>query len=114
MITNFGTITAPLTKRQMEQLPKVISMLSQLKEPVKSPELQLMIQQFTGKKMHGATFRKYVNYIRSNSLLPVIATSSGYFCSTDVLVIRSQVESLYDRMTALNSAIEGLRKFLGE
>ena len=112
MITNFEAITAPLTKRQMEQLPKVISLLSQLKEPVKSPELCRMLTQFTGTKIHGATLRKYTNFIRSKRILPVIATSKGYYLSTDKAVILSQIESMCNRRAALTSAIDGLRKFL--
>lgn len=60
----------------------------------------------------GVRFRKIVNYIRSKELLPVIATSKGYFVSYNKEVIKSQVESLEQRARSIQWSADGLKSWM--
>lgn len=62
--------------------------------------------------INGARLRKLVNYIRSHGLLPVIATSKGYYCSYDEKDILLQIKSLNERADAINNSANGLKQFL--
>ncbi|MCP3682096.1 MAG: hypothetical protein GY861_05335, partial [bacterium] len=56
--------------------------------------------------------RKIVNYIRTNALLPLIATSNGYYVSEDTDEIKKQVESLEQRSRQIQRSADGLKKYL--
>lgn len=59
-----------------------------------------------------ARLRKCCNYIRSHGLLPLIATSNGYFVSHDKSVIESQIKSLTERANSIKRCAVGLQKFI--
>jgi len=56
--------------------------------------------------------RKLVNYIRTNGLIPLIATSHGYFTSDCKQTILEQITSLQERANSIENAVQGLKKFL--
>ena len=56
--------------------------------------------------------RKLVNYIRSNSLIPLIATSQGYFTTDCKQTIQEQIKSLQERANSIERCAQGLKKFL--
>ena len=56
--------------------------------------------------------RKLVNYIRSNSLIPLIATSNGYFTTDCKQTIQEQIKSLQERANSIERCAQGLKKFL--
>ena len=56
--------------------------------------------------------RKLVNYIRSNSLIPLIATSQGYFTTDCKQTILEQIISLQERANSIERCAQGLKKFL--
>ena len=58
--------------------------------------------------MTGARLRKIVNYIRTNALQPLMATSKGYFVSNDVNVIMDQIQSLNQRAKSIRDCAHGL------
>jgi hypothetical protein len=62
--------------------------------------------------MTGVRLRKMVNYIRSNSLIPLIATSHGYFTSDCKQTIQEQIKSLQERANSIERCAQGLKKFL--
>jgi hypothetical protein len=118
MITNFEEITANLTSEEKLLTVEIITILSGIKKdkPMKSVELVYLINRklsfvenlnFTGVKL-----RKYCNYIRSKSLLPIIATSNGYFVSYDKNEIALQIESLEQRSEAILNSVHGLKFYL--
>jgi hypothetical protein len=53
-----------------------------------------------------------VNYIRTNSIIPLIATSNGYFTSNCKETIQDQVKSLQERASSIMRCAEGMKKFL--
>jgi hypothetical protein len=63
-------------------------------------------------KLTEPRLRKIVNYIRTNSLLPLIATSSGYYVSNDRMEIINQIESLEQRANSIARCALGLKNFI--
>lgn len=114
MITNFEDITTELTADEMHFLPNMIAgfKLRTIDNPITGKEICKSIKENTGIKFTEARLRKFVNHIRSNSLLPLIATSKGYYCSFDVNEIKAQIKSLDERANAIHQAKKGLLKFL--
>jgi len=56
--------------------------------------------------------RKCVNYIRSNSMIPIISTHHGYYVSNDKKEIQAQTDSLLQRAQSIINSAKGLQKFL--
>ena len=108
MITNFETITQELTDKELELMHTLIVLLnSYTKEnPVKAPVLCDYIS------VKEPRLRKMVNYIRSNGLLPLIATSKGYYVSRDRTEIEAQIESLKQRARSIERCAKGMGIFL--
>lgn len=119
MIKNFENITFELTEEEYKLVDLVVSGLKkrQKDNPIKGEEIcekiNVGLDKFgLTKKFSDARLRKITNYIRANGILPVIATSKGYYCSYDTDEIKSQIDSLYQRAEAIKSSADGLKKFL--
>jgi hypothetical protein len=56
--------------------------------------------------------RKLVNHIRVKGILPIIATSQGYYVSYDKQDILDQINSLTQRANSILNSANGLRNFL--
>jgi hypothetical protein len=117
MITNFEEITANLTPEEKFLTVSIMEILVKFKKnnPIKSVELvEIINQQFYSREkiFTGVKLRKYCNYIRSKSLLPIIATSNGYFVSYDKNEIALQIESLEQRSEAILNSVDGLKFYL--
>lgn len=116
MIINFEEITQELNDEELKIIPLLIEGFKNHSEknPIKEPKLcQVLNSVLNGRvRMTGARLRKCVNYIRSNGLLPLIATSNGYFVSYDKEVIGRQIKSLEQRARSIMSCSQGLKKFV--
>ena len=119
MITGFEEHTSELTAEEMEILNIVIHGFRQYKKnnPIKSELIVTRMNQYLQNngykiKMNGPRLRKMVNYIRSNGLIPLIATSHGYFTSDCTETIAEQIKSLQERANSIQRCAEGLKKFL--
>lgn len=115
MITNFETITDELTEHELSLVPLLVQGFRKhgINSPIKAPEIvHGMNRHLQSKKFTEARLRKCVNYIRSNSIIPLIATSSGYYVSFDQDVIKSQIKSLEQRARSIQNCADGLNKFL--
>jgi hypothetical protein len=116
MITNFENETCPLSDDEKQFVPLIIQGLSTKTKdnPIKSDSIceKLNDKYNYGCKMTGARLRKITNFIRSEGILPVIATSNGYYCSYDKKEIEDQIKSLYERAEAIKNSADGLKKFL--
>lgn len=115
MIVNFENITNELTEVELTILPMVIRGFSNYNKnnPIKEPEIvERFNQKDYGVKLTGARLRKIVNHIRTNGLLPLIATSKGYYVSYDEVEIETQIKSLKQRARSIDSCADGLSKFL--
>jgi hypothetical protein len=115
MITNFEEITQELTDSEKKILPLIISGFKNYteKNPIKEVDI---VKRFNERnpqmKLTGVRLRKLVNCIRSNGLLPLIATSSGYYVSYDKDIIASQIKSLRQRAFSINNCAKGLEAFV--
>ena len=118
MITNFDNITHELTDEEKKLLPLIIKGFQtktksnpitgkEIVEAIMAKKQQLGIKSFSEPRL-----RKLTNYIRSNGILPLIATSNGYYVSNDIAEINAQIESLMDRSMAIRNSAEGLRKYI--
>lgn len=118
MITGFENITYPLTTEELRLVEIIVKGLKTIgpENPIKEPEICKRInekkdQYGLSKKLTGARLRKIINHIRTYSLLPVIATSRGYYVSFDVHEIRQQKKSMKERAMRILSAAKGLERF---
>ena len=115
MITNFEQQTYELTEGELKILPLLLTGFKNYTKnnPIKEPDI---VKRFNDKnfniKLSGVRLRKLVNYIRSNALLPLIATSKRYYVSYDKEVIKSQIHSLRQRSFSINQCADGLTDFL--
>jgi hypothetical protein len=121
MITNFEQITKELTKEEKLMLPFVILEFEKhtVKNPIKEPDFLKNFNMITRekpifKKLTGVRLRKMVNYIRTNGILPLIATSKGYYISFDRNEIKKQIKSLQERANSINRCADGLQSFSRE
>ena len=113
MITNFEEITQELNRDEMSWIQPLINGFKKRHKgnPIKAPEI------IKGMRKHGyritePRLRKCVNYIRTNGLLPLIATSKGYYVTHNTQEIKSQIESLYQRANSIARCADGLKKFV--
>ena len=115
MITGFELRTAPLTDDEKKLVPIIIKGLSQRTRKDLAITGSLICKRINatyGTKLSGPRLRKITNFLRSEGILPVIATSNGYYVSYDEKEIRTQIESLSQRRDAIDTAINGLKKFI--
>ena len=119
MITNFESITYELTEDEKTLLPILIAGFKTHSKdtPIKAPEIVSKVNQYFADRnvkarLSEPRLRKMCNFIRANSLLPLIATSHGYYISHDPQDIRLQVLSLRERAASINNCADGLEVFI--
>lgn len=118
MISTFDDITEELTEDELKLVTPLINGLKFRKaaNPIKAPEIVRGMNAHAIKhdliKITDVRLRKLVNYIRTNSIAPIIATSKGYYYASDPNEIRVQIESLNQRARSILSCSKGLEKFL--
>ena len=119
MITNFENYTHELTDQELEILPIVIHGFRAYKKnnPIKAELIVKRMNQFLTDRgyeirLTGPRLRKLVNYIRSNSLLPLIANAHGYFTTDCKQTIQEQIKSLQERANSIERCANGLKEFL--
>jgi len=119
MVTNFEEITQELNAQELEFMPKLISGFKNHTKvnPIKAHQIVTFCNQFLigcDKKlrMTEPRLRKMCNYIRANGLLPLIATSEGYYVSSDPDEIQAQINSLRQRARSIDNSADGLERYL--
>jgi hypothetical protein len=119
MLTNFESITEELTEEEKKLVPVLIKGFSTKgkENPITGKEVVKAINVY--KKVYGLKrdfteprLRKICNFIRVKGILPLIATSNGYYISYDREEIRAQIDSLNERAMAIQASAEGLKKFI--
>jgi len=118
-VTNFENYTHELTDQELEILPIVIHGFRAYKKnnPIKAQLIVTRMNNYLQEngykiRLNGPRLRKLVNYIRSNSLLPLIATSQGYFTTDCKQTIQEQIKSLQERANSIERCAQGLKEFL--
>lgn len=117
MITNFETITKPLSKFELDISEILITKIrNHPKEwPIKNDALIEYIQnkiifelKETKYKLKSNRLRKIINHIRATGTHAIIGSKNGYYSSYDINDIRKQINSLRERAAAINRAADGL------
>ena len=111
MITNFEEITQELNKDELAILHLVIQGFKGYTKdnPIKADLIISRMNEFLSNKNYKI---KFVNHIRTNSILPLIATSKGYFVTDDKEIILTQIVSLMQRANSIEGCAQGLKEFL--
>jgi hypothetical protein len=65
-------------------------------------------------RVSGIRLRKMINYMRCNSLLPIISNSKGYYVSYNIEDIGEMIVSLTWRAEAIEAAATGLREIINQ
>lgn len=118
MITNFEKETDELQEWEYKLLPGIIKGLAKRTKinPITGEDICKKINDFyhldEKQNFNPIRFRKLTNFIRCKGILPVIATSKGYYCSYDKDQINDQIKSLEQRASAILASAAGLKKFL--
>ena len=119
MITGFEELTSEITVEEKHLMPLLQAeiLCHSVTNPIKSPEILRRLNEYMNENNYnlvltGPRLRKLINYARSNSLLPIIATSKGYYCSYERIEIKTQIESLEERSHSIQRCADGLKKFL--
>lgn len=119
MITNFEDITDELTDDEMRLVPDICEAFRKYTKdnPIKSTEIVDRVNANKDKlgitfTFTGARLRKICNYIRTNGMIPLIATNNGYYVDYSPEALESQIRSLRERASAINRSAEGLEKFI--
>jgi hypothetical protein len=114
MITGFDLETAPLTEDEKKLVPVIIKGLYNKRRPEDAVHGAAICQAVSAKygKLTEPRLRKITNFLRSAKILPVMATSRGYYISYDREEIEKQILSLQQRAEAIQQAIEGLKLWL--
>jgi len=118
MIKNFEEITKEMTGDEKKLVPLIIRGLSTRTKdnPIKGAEIVSAINsqkdKYGIKLFSEPRLRKIVNFIRTESILPLMGTSNGYYITKDRTELESQIESLTQRSEAIMSSANGLKKFL--
>ena len=105
MIIGFDEETAPLTDKEKELLPFIISLLETHKGKEKAItsktiSYNILVQKY--EKIDGPRIRKIINHIRQNGLVScLIATSAGYYVAETEKELLDYEESLNGRATAI-------------
>ncbi|MBC8315241.1 MAG: hypothetical protein H8E51_07035 [Bacteroidetes bacterium] len=115
-VTNFEEVTKELSEDEFSMLPNLIQILQEhadQENAIYSNDLcRKMATRCKVEKFSGPRLRKMVNYLRVNGILPVIATSKGYYLSYNKDIIELQIKSLFERASAIRKSAYGLQKFL--
>jgi len=121
MIVNFEDITDTLTDEDLRIVKILMMGLSKRNKdnPLKANEIVKIVNSNKNKYGIKSTFtgvrlRKCCNYIRTSGLLPLIATSKGYYVSEDKMEIMKQIESLEQRASSILKSAEGLKKIINK
>jgi len=111
MITGFEEYTAELNAYELGLVPNIVSRLKLKIGKHQAVKSSYIVKEFKkrGKKMSGARWRKIVNYIRVNNMVPfLISTSKGYYIATTEEEIRNYLESLKQRINAITAVYDAM------
>ncbi len=100
-------------------VPAIVKVLKAYKpeKPIKAPKLILQVNEYLRQhkskiRLSDVALRACCNYIRSNSIAPVIATNKGYFISYNRKIIQEQICSLQKRAISITACALGLKELM--
>ena len=118
MLTNFESITKDITKKERaEILPLVISSLSRRagKEHTVTNKQLIKWLAISNIKTNEIRIRKIIHVIHVEGLVKrLMATSKGYFVTTDIEEYKKYIESREQRERNIHLATKACRQYLKE
>lgn len=118
VINGFDKETAPLNVEEVAICNYVVTRLQYNKGKARSATSVKIIKgvrESLGVKFSGPRLRKIINHIRRNDLLRgLIATSKGYYISTDAEEIKDYIASLRQRADAINAVADAMQRDLNQ
>lgn len=113
MITNFEHITFFLSEEERNLIPFLVELFNShsAATPIKEPQI-IRAFHLKGIKLTGPRLRKLCNQIRAYGILPLIASSKGYYVSYDSTEVKRQIVSLTERSDAILRGAQGLKTFV--
>jgi hypothetical protein len=107
MITNYENITEGLTQEETKIiLPKVVELVRWRRGKENAVTNRKLVNLLTamGHDVCEPRIRKMINQIRLNGIVKnLLATSKGYYITTDHEEIKNYVKSLRERASAINA-----------
>lgn len=121
MIKGFEGVTYDLTEEELAMVDSFVVAFKKYSKanPIKAPVIikkfnKAMEDSGQKTKLTEPRLRKIVNYIRSNGIIPLIATSAGYYVDYKQTEIKSQIESLEARARSILQCAGGLQSIINE
>jgi hypothetical protein len=116
MLKNFENITRELTQVERENLlPLLLTGFRKRvgkRNAITSAEIISKIKAAYGVELSDVVIRKVVNYIRNKELLPgLVASSSGYYVTSDPQEVKRHIESLAGREAEIKRTKESMIKY---
>jgi len=106
MITGFEEYTKSLSKEEQRIAPVVVNMLSSAtgqQMAITAKKISKAVKKL-GRKMKGPRIRKMIHELRVNQIVPnLIASSNGYYVSTDQKEKERYIKSLDERIAAIQA-----------
>jgi hypothetical protein len=105
-MTKGSTIqTLALTNTELQAIQAIVKILKSTtsrQDRVTGKQISTILEQKYNIRYEGSRIRKMINHIRIHKLLPnVIATSDGYYLTTDAKKIHNYKQSLIERANAI-------------
>lgn len=116
MLKNFENITNELSAEELALAKHLIPHFQ--KRTKENPVLASEVVEGVNKvyklsfKFNDARLRKIINYYRVNSILPILSSKKGYYCSNDVNDIMECCSSLTQRLTSISDCVIGLQRYI--
>ncbi len=107
MLRGFDHITAELTPDEMRLVPLLIKGFRNHVGPRNAITSRQIVEAMAkrGKKITDVHVRKFASYIRVNRMLPgLVASSAGYYVTTDQVELKRHIDSLAGRENAIRAA----------
>ena len=109
MLKNFEKITielSPIELEYVEFLGQWFTATKGKENTVKNGDIAKLIKTAFDKKIADSRVRKVLQFLRTNGLPNIIATSNGYFYSDDIAEIEAWIISLKQREAAIRQIRE--------
>jgi len=107
----------PLSREEIVNVIPLLKYILKNESPIFSNDLIRRLQEECDKagishRTHSSRLRQMINYLRSNTQLAIIADKRGYRVAKSDEEIMAQVVSLRTRAKSIESAAEGMSKFI--
>ncbi len=117
MLPGFEDHTADLSEEEKELIPVFIKGFETKygkENAVTSKEIVARLQ-YGYKKITEVRVRKIINHIRNNNLIPgLVASSSGYYVTSDPQEIKRYIDSLDGREAEIRRTKQSFKQYLNQ